>query len=102
MVYDKNFDYCYETCQELNATVPNYDEFYRLNHTRIYEEALVSFYSTVWDTLTWDQEFDPEIQKYINTKNVDEDKHPFDKLEFDVNIYYNFHTKNWQTEQEKC
>ena len=93
MVYDKNFDYCYETCQELNATVPNYDEFYRLNHTRIYEEALVSFYSTVWDTLKVDPELDPEI---------DEDKHPFDKLEFDVNIYYNFHTKNWQTEQEKC
>ena len=93
MVYDKNFDYCYETCQELNATVPNYDEFYRLNHTRIYEEALVSFYSTVWDTLKVDPELDPEI---------DEDKHPFDKLEFDVNIYYNFRTKNWQTEQEKC
>ena len=92
MVYDKNFDYCYETCQELNATVPNYDEFYRLNHTRIYEEALVSFYSTVWDTLKVDPEFDPEIDK---------DKHPFDKLEFDVNIYYNFETKNWQTEQEK-
>ena len=94
LIYYSNFTRklnCIDSCANLNGAVPNYNEFYRLNHSRIYEDRRKNIFFIYFQQLKICFLIQAEGELGYTRE------HRFYTLEFDVKIYYNFKTKNWQT-----
>ena len=65
-------DSCSESCAKLGLSIPNYEQFSKLNHTRIYESFPMVYYDRILNTR-------------ISLK-----------LELEVSLQYSFHSHSWE------
>ena len=65
-------DSCSESCAKLGLSIPNYEQFSKLNYTRIYESFPMVYYDRILNTR-------------ISLK-----------LELEVSLQYSFHSHSWE------